>query len=146
MSAAAAHRTVPAYLLDTNVLSETRKKRADPGVLAFLEAADSTSLYLSVLVIGELRKGVAARMRTDPVAGKSLAAWVEGLEVGFADRILGIDAATARLWGEWSAERPRPVVDTLLAATAVRHSLTLVTRNERDVRGISVMLHNPWTE
>lgn len=136
----------PAYLLDTNVLSETRRKKADPGVLAFLEAADSDALYLSVLVIGELRKGVSAKMRSDPVAGKSLAAWVEGLEFGFADRILGIDTATARLWGDWSGERPRPVVDTLLAATAVLHGLTLVTRNERDVRGIQVKLHNPWTE
>jgi len=136
----------PAYLLDTNVLSETRKKKADPGVLAFLEAADSDALYLSVLVIGELRKGVSAKMRTDPVAGKSLAAWVEGLEFGFADRILGIDSATARLWGDWSGERPRPVVDTLLAATAVLHGLTLVTRNERDVRGIQVKVHNPWVE
>lgn len=136
----------PAYLLDTNVLSETRKKRADPGVMAFLEAADSDSLFMSVLTIGELRKGVAARMRADPAAAKSLSAWVEGLEFGFADRILGIDAATARRWGDWSGDRPRPVVDTLLAATAVEHGLIFVTRNTRDVSGIQVKLHNPWTE
>lgn len=136
----------PAYLLDTNVLSETRRKKADPGVLAFLGAADSSSLYISALTIGELRKGVAGKMRTDPMAGRSLAAWVEGLEFGFADRILGIDIAIARLWGEWSSERPRRVVDTLLAATAVMHGMTLVTRNERDVRGIQVKFHNPWAE
>lgn len=136
----------PSYLLDTNVLSETRKKKADAGVMAFLEAADSSALYLSVLTVGELRKGVAAKMRTDPVTAKGLAAWVKGLETGYADRILGIDAATARLWGDWSGERPRPVVDTLLAATAVLHGLTFVTRNTRDVRGIRVRLHNPWTE
>ncbi len=134
-----------AYLLDTNVLSETRRKRGDPGVMAFLESADSASLFLSVLTIGELRKGVAAKMRTDPATAKSLAAWVEGLEFGFADRILGIDAATARLWGDWSGDRPRPVVDTLLAATAVEHGLIFVTRNTRDVSGIQVKLHNPWT-
>lgn len=134
-----------AFLLDTNALSETRKKRADPGVMAFLESADSASLFLSVLTIGELRKGVATKMRTDPAAAKSLAAWVEGLEFGFADRILGIDAATARLWGDWSGDRPRPVVDTLLAATAVQHRLIFVTRNTRDVDGIPVKLHNPWT-
>lgn len=133
-----------AYLLDTNVLSETRKKRADAGVMAFLEAADSASLYLSVLTIGELRKGVAGKRRTDAAAAKSLAGWVEGLEFGFADRILGIDAATARMWGEWSGDRPRPVVDTLLAATAVLHELTFVTRNTRDVQGIQVRVHNPW--
>ena len=134
------------YLLDTNVLSETRRRVADPGVMAFLEAADSSSLYLSVLTIGELRKGVASKMRGDPAAAKNLAAWVEGLEFGYADRILGIDAATARLWGDWSGERPRPVVDTLLAATAAIHDLTLVTRNTRDVRGIPVRVHNPWME
>jgi predicted nucleic acid-binding protein len=134
----------PAYLLDTNVLSETRRKKADEGVVAFLQSADSASLFLSVLTIGELRKGVAAKMRTDPKTAKSLAAWVEGLEFGFADRILGIDAATARLWGDWSGDRPRPVVNTLLFATAVQHGLIFVTRNTRDVDGIQVKLHNPW--
>ena len=134
----------PAYLLDTNVLSETRKKKADAGVVAFLEATDSASLYLSVLTIGELRKGVAMKRHSDPAAAKSLAAWVEGLEFGFADRLLGIDAATARLWGDWCGDRPRPVVDTLLAATAVQHGLTLVTRNTRDVSDIPVRVHNPW--
>jgi toxin FitB len=134
-----------AYLLDTNVLSETRRKKADPGVMAFLQSADSASLFLSVLTVGELRKGVAVKMRTDSVAAKSLAAWVEGLEFGFADRILDIDAATARLWGDWSGDRPRPVVDTLLAATAVQQNLIFVTRNTRDVDGIPVKLHNPWT-
>lgn len=135
-----------AYLLDTNVLSETRKKKADAGVLAFLEAADSALLYISVLTIGELRKGVAAKRRTDPAAAKSLAAWVEGLEFGFADRLLDVDAATARMWGDWSGDRPRPVVDTLLVATAVLHGLTFVTPNTRDVRGIQVKVHNPWVE
>jgi hypothetical protein len=134
----------PAYLLDTNVLSETRRKRADPGVISFLQSIDSASLFLSVLTIGELRKGVAAKRRTDPVAAKRLAAWVEGLEFGFAGQILSIDGATARLWGDWSGDRPRPVVDTLLAATAVLNGLTLVTRNTRDVSGVPVNLHNPW--
>ena len=134
------------YLLDTNVLSETRKKRADAGVIAFLRAAEASSLYVSVLTLGELRKGVAKKMREDDYEAKKLADWVDGLEYSFADRILGIDAATARLWGDWSSERPRPVVDTLLAATAVVHGLTLVTRNVRDVRGIAVKLLDPWKE
>jgi predicted nucleic acid-binding protein len=134
------------YLLDTNVLSETRKKKADAGVISFLESADSSTLYISVLTLGELRKGVAKKQREDPEMAKRLADWAEGLEFSFADRILGIDAAMARQWGEWSGERPRPVVDTLLAATAVLHGLTLVTRNIRDVRGIPVKLLDPWTE
>jgi len=137
-----------AYLLDTNVLSETRKRKADPGVIAFLEAADASSLFISVLTLGELRKCIALKKLKgpDPDAAKRLAAWVEGLEFSFADRILGIDAPTAVLWGDWSGERPRPVVDTLLAATASLHKLTLVTRNLRDMRGLPVKLLDPWKE
>jgi predicted nucleic acid-binding protein len=136
------------YLLDTNFVSETRKPRPDLGVLAFLKSNDPNSAFISVLSLGELRKGVAAkRLRDpDPNAAARLAAWVDGLELSFADRILGIDTATSKLWGEWSAERPRPVVDTLLAATAVIHELTLITRNIRDVRGIPVKLLDPWQE
>lgn len=136
------------YLLDTNLVSESRKPRPDSGVVAFLQSVDSSSLFISVLTIGELRKGIAGKKLRDPDpnAASRLAAWVEGLEISFADRILGIDAAIARLWGEWSGERPRPVVDTLLAATAVHHDLTLVTRNLRDVRGIEVKLLDPWNE
>lgn len=132
------------YLLDTNVLSETRKRQADARVMAFLAAAEPSALYISVLTLGELRKGVALKRRTDPDAAARLAGWVEGLELSFADRIVGIDAATARLWGDWSAERPRPVVDTLLAATAVAHGLTLVTRNTGDVADIAVRVVDPW--
>jgi len=134
------------YLLDTNVLSETRKKQADPKVIAFLTNTDPSTLFISVLTLGELRKGVAQKQRTDPSAAQSIAAWVDGLEFGFADRILGIDAPTARLWGEFSAEPPRPVIDTLLAATAVTHQLTFVTRNTSDVQDIDVPLHNPFTQ
>lgn len=134
-----------AYLLDTNVVSETRKKKADSGVMAFLRGVDSSSLYLSVLTAGELRKGVVAMRRQDPAAAKSLAAWVEGLEAGFADRIVGIDRAIARLWGEWSSDRPRPVIDTLLAATASVQGLILVTRNVRHLSGLPVKLVDPWS-
>jgi predicted nucleic acid-binding protein len=136
------------YLFDTNLVSETRKPRPDPSAIAFLQATEPDSVFISVLTLGELRKGVAAiRLRDpDPNAASRLAAWIDGIEVSYADRILPIDAASARLWGEWSAERPRPVVDTLLAATALINDLTLVTRNIRDLRGIPVKLHNPWTE
>lgn len=134
------------YLLDTNVLSETRKRKADAGVISFLEASESSTLYISVLTLGELRKGVAKKRREDPEMARMLAGWVDGLELSFADRILGINAAIARLWGDWSGERPRPVVDTLLAATAVVHGFTFVTRNIRDVRGIPVKLLDPWKE
>ena len=132
------------YLLDTNVLSETRKKRAEERVLAFLSNSTPTSLYLSCLSLGELKKGVALKMKSDPSASTAIAGWVDGLETNFADRILGIDTASAKLWGEWSAQRPRPVVDTLLAATAVVHGLVLVTRNVSDVEDLPVKVFNPW--
>lgn len=134
------------YLLDTNILSETRKKKADAGVISFLEVADSSTLYISVLTLGELRKRVAKKQRDDPEMAKKLAGWLDGLELSFADRILGIDAATAKRWGDWSAERQRPVVDTLLAATAMQRELTFVTRNIRDVQGLPVKLLDPWKE
>jgi toxin FitB len=135
---------ITAYLLDTNVISETRKIRADTGVMAFLSEADGDRLFLSALTLGELRKGVAVKRRTDPIIADRLGAWVDGIETTFADRVLPIDLAIARAWGELSAVRSLPIVDTLIAATAIRHSLTLVTRNTRDVSSTGVMIVDPW--
>lgn len=132
------------YLLDTNVLSETRRRQPDARVLTFLHTAGKSNLFVSVLTLGELRKGAALKERSDAVAARALGAWVDGLERSYADRILGIDAAAARLWGEWSAQRPRPIVDTLLAATATVHGLTLATRNTSDVRDIAIDTVDPW--
>jgi predicted nucleic acid-binding protein len=132
------------YLLDTNILSETRKKQANERVMSFLSAAEPSALFISVLSLGELRKGVALKIRSDADAAKRLGAWVDGLEFSFGERILGIDAAIARQWGELSAQRSRPVVDTLLAATALVHKLTLVTRNISDVHDLGVKLLDPW--
>jgi hypothetical protein len=132
------------YLLDTNVLSETRKKQPDERVISFLSSAEPSALYISVLTLGELRKGVALKKHSDPDTARKLAAWMDGLEYSFADRVLGIDAATARLWGEWSGQRPRPVIDTLLAATAVAHELVFVTRNTSDVSDLKLKLIDPW--
>jgi predicted nucleic acid-binding protein len=132
------------YLLDTNFISETRKIRPDAGVMAFLAAADTAGLFLSVLTLGELRKGVETRRRTDSAVGARLGAWVDGIESTFADRVLPVDAAAARLWGELSAGRSLPVIDTLIAATAISRGLTLVTRNTRDVASTGVPLIDPW--
>ncbi|HEV2464832.1 MAG TPA: type II toxin-antitoxin system VapC family toxin [Acidobacteriaceae bacterium] len=134
------------FLLDTNVLSETRRTQPDKRVMSFLAGVDSSALHVSVLTLGELRKGIALKQRSDAAAARKLAAWVDGLEYSFAGHVLGIDVEIARLWGELSAEMPRPVVDTLLAATAIVHDLTLVTRNTTDVQGIKVKLLNPWKE
>jgi predicted nucleic acid-binding protein len=132
------------YLLDTNVISETRKNRPDSGVTAFLAAADSGGLFMSVLTLGEWRKGVEAKRKTDLLAADRLSAWVDTIETEFADRLLGVDAAIARLWGELSAGRNLPVIDTLIAATAIRHGVTLVTRNTGDFESTGVPLVDPW--
>lgn len=136
--------TAAGYLLDTNVVSETRKLRADPRVTGFLEAVNGERLFLSVLTLGELRKGVAARRRTNAETAERLALWMDEIERNFADRVLPVDAAAARLWGELSAARSLPVVDTLIAATAVTHGLILVTRNTRDVGTTGVTVLDPW--
>lgn len=132
------------YLLDTNIVSETRKRLAAPAVTTFLQTTESTALFISVLTIGELRKGVVARRRTDAPAAEQLGIWVDEIESVFSHRILPVDAATARIWGELSASRNRPVIDTLIAATAIARGLTLVTRNTRDFAATGVPLLDPW--
>lgn len=133
------------YLLDTNVLSETRKARMNPNVAGFLAQLDSLSLYVSTLTIGEFQRGIEIKRRDDPEAAERIAEWVAQAERNFADRILPVDERVAKLWGVLSADRSRPVVDTLIAATAIVHDLVLITRNLKDVRGIDVMVVDPWT-
>lgn len=126
------------------VLSETRKRRASERVLSFLAGVDPSSLFISVLAVGELRKGVEMKRRTDPEAAARIADWLDGIELTFADRIFPVDTGAARRWGELSADRSRPVIDTLMAATAIVHDCTLVTRNTADVEGLGVPLLDPW--
>ena len=121
-----------------------QKLRPDGSVVRFLQALTRGSAYISVLSFGELRKGVALRAKKDREGAKALSTWIDQLETDFAGSVLGIDQHIARLWGELSVDRSRPVVDTLLAATAIYHRLTLVTRNVRDVEDLPVVLHNPW--
>lgn len=97
-----------------------------------------------MLTLGELRKRMAVKRRDDPIGADAIGIWVDGIEATFADRVLAVDSATAREWGERSAQRSLPVIDTLIAATAIRHGLTLVTRNVRDVAGTGVRLLDPW--
>ena len=132
------------YLLDTNVLSETRKTRPNPAVLDFLVKADDRTLFISALTLGELRKGVELKRQSDESAAERLDEWVSEMELNFRDRILTIDSPIARLWGKLSAQKPNPVIDTLIAATALVHDLALVTRNVRDVAWTSVKVINPW--
>jgi toxin FitB len=132
------------FLLDTCVLSETRKRRPDAGVVHFLAGADAAQLYLSVLTIGEMRKGIAKKRLTDSEAAEQIAAWAQRIETDFADRVLGVGVGVARLWGDLSAQGRPPVIDTLIAATALVHGLTVVTRNVKDFVASGAALLNPW--
>jgi hypothetical protein len=103
-------------------------------------------LFLSVITIGEIAKGIAARERTDPVAAAALVRWLDGLRTNYADRILSIDDDVAIAGGHLMARRTLPVPDGLLAATARVHNLILVTRNAADFADTGVGLVNPWAE
>lgn len=132
------------YLLDTNVLSETRKTSMNDNVVDFLERIDESQTFLSALTFGELRRGVEIKRLSDPDAAEQIAAWIAEAEQNFADRILPVDEHVAETWGVMSADRSRPVIDTLIAATAHVHDLILVTRNAKDVRGLPIRVLNPW--
>jgi predicted nucleic acid-binding protein len=133
------------FLVDTNVLSELRKgPRANPKVLGWFRSVDDAALYLSVLVIGELRQGVERLRRRDPPAAAKLDRWLHELIERHSDQTLPVDAAVAERWGRLNVPDPSPAVDGLLAATALVHSLTLVTRNVRDVRNTGVRHLDPF--
>jgi predicted nucleic acid-binding protein len=133
------------YLIDTNIISEVRKgDRCDASVAAWYAAVDDADLYLSVLVLGEVRSGIERARPRDPAKAEVLEAWLNEVMVAFADRVLPIDGAVADEWGHMSALRPIPVIDGLLAATAKAHRMTLVTRNDADVAGLGARLLNPF--
>ena len=132
------------WLLDTNVISELRKgSRGDPGVARWA-AGRQDDAWLSVLTIGELRRGIERKRRKDEVTARHLEIWLQGLLGSFESRILPIDDRVAEVWGRLNVPDPRPVVDTLLAATAIVHGLTLVTRNVSDVAGTGAKVLNPF--
>ena len=136
------------YLLDTNVISEIRKgRRCDPGVADWFSQSNEEDLYLSVLVLGEIRRGIElARQRRDFQQADTLEYWLGEVISRFPDRIRSVDSEVTDAWGRLSAVRPLPVIDGLLAATARAYGLTLVTRNISDVQGLDVELLNPFRD
>ncbi len=133
------------YLLDTNIISELRKgSRADPNLLAWFSSAPEDKLFLSALVLGEIRQGIERIRPNDPAQAKALERWLLNLESKFAERIFPVTVAVADRWGRLSAIDPPSVIDCLLAATAIENDLVFVTRNVQDVKRTGVKLLNPF--
>jgi predicted nucleic acid-binding protein len=134
-----------AYLLDTCVISELRKRNCNRGVAAWVSGLQPAEAFLSVLSLGEIRRGVEMCRAKDPTAARALERWLSGLETHYADRILPINAAIADRWGRLSPNQPLPVSDGLIAATGLEHQLTVVTRNESDFERSGVNTLNPFS-
>ena len=135
------------FLLDTNIVSEVRKgRRSDPNVSNWYAGVGESQLFISSLTIGEIRKGIElARRRRDVDQAEALETWLQAVIQRFSGRILTVDTEEADTWGQISAIRPVPVVDGLLAATAMAHDMILVTRNVSDVKGLGVRVLDPFS-
>ncbi len=133
------------FLLDTNVISELRRRdRTDRCLLAWYADRVNDELWLSVLVIGELRRGVELIAQRDTVAAAPLGAWLDSILRDFADRVLPVTAAIAQRWAVITVPDPVPIIDGLLAATAIEHGLVFATRNGDDVVRTGVALVDPF--
>jgi hypothetical protein len=135
------------YLLDTNVISELRKgDRANPSVVSWFAGVADEEIFLSVLTIGEIRRGVESVRRRDADSAAALDSWLTRLNEIHRDQIVPVDRPIAEEWGRMSVPDPLPVVDGLLAATARILGLTLVTRNTSDVEGTGIELLDPFSD
>jgi len=133
------------WLFDSNVVSELRRARAHPTVAAWAEAQNPFDTFLSAITVFELELGAARKERRDPKQGAELRRWVERIaNEDFAGRVLPVTGEIARLAAGMHAPDPRPLADAFIAATALRHNLTVVTRNIKDFSGLGVRLLNPW--
>lgn len=130
------------YLVDTNVISEAR--RGTPQAVAWLRSVDAIDLYLSVITLGEIMRGIALKDKSDPAGAAHLATWLQTLRHHHADRILPITDQIAVEWGRIAALRTRGDADGLIAATAIVHDLMLVTRNVADFEDTRATVINPW--
>ena len=134
-------------LIDTNILSELRKeKHCDAGVRQWFEGAAENELFISVLVLGEIRQGIERVRPRDPAQARALEKWLLWVAEEFADRILPVDETVADQWGRLGLRQPVPVLDALLAATALVHDLRVVTRDEDGFRNTGVAVLNPFSK
>ena len=135
------------FLVDTSVISELRKgPRCNPGVSSWFAGLATEDIFLSVVTVGEIRKGIENIRRRDPRSAASLETWFQGLVDAYADRILNIERTVAEEWGRLNVPNPLPALDGLLAATASVHGLTVATRNVRDILRSGVDCFNPFSD
>lgn len=134
------------FLVDTNVISELRKgQNANAGVLAFWRSVDGEALYIAVQTMGEIRRGVEnIRQRGDGAQAARLESWLDLVATGYADRILSFDLECAQVWGKLMSPHPQHPIDKQIAAIALIHDLTVVTRNVSDFKGLGVAVINPF--
>ncbi len=133
------------FLLDTNVISEVRRKRPDGSVLSWLSRADPAALCISVLTLGEIAKGAAQCAVRDSAQAAIYYQWLNLVRSNYADRTIAVDADIAEAWGRLATKRTFPVVDGLIAATALVRGMTLVTHNVRDFADAGVSVIDPWS-
>ena len=132
------------YLLDTNVISAVRRPDRAPQVARWLRGKAEADLFLSVITLGEIERGIRQQETRDPGFARDLRAWLDRTVLVFADRLLGFHAEEARIWGRLSAEIGHPGADLMIAATALRHGATVVTGNTADFAPTGVALENPF--
>lgn len=131
------------YLLDTNILSEMRRSRPHGAVVAWMMSVDVNELYIPAVVVGEIQIGIQRTMAGNPERAAELSSWLDG--VIQSSRVINVDAEVFRIWGRIVSKiDSRLIVDALIAAIALRHNLTIVTRNVRDFEGFNVPVLNPF--
>lgn len=132
------------YLLDTDVLSELRKRKCNPGVAKWFGKVRDSELFLSVISLAEIERGIERQRTADPVFAKDLAAWLELTLRAFGDRIVPLSVNIARRWGRLAAEIGNTGLDLAIAATALEHGLTVVTGNTKHYQPTGAELLNPF--
>jgi toxin FitB len=134
------------FLLDTVIVSELRKRRPDGGVLRWIGKQKDDQLFISVVTLGEIERGIEKRRKNDPDFADELLAWVESLIRFYSDRVIPVSPVIARRWGRLSAQLGHDGADLLIAATAQEHGLAVVTRNTSHFEPAGVVVVNPWLE
>ena len=132
------------FLIDTDVLSALRRRERSPAAVRWVETQRTADLYLSVVTVGEIERGITQQQRHDPSFAQELAYWLDRVLARYGDRILPVDSATARRWGRLSATHGHDSADLLIAATALEHGLTVVTRNVRHFQPTGVPIVSPF--